>query len=287
MYSKGKESMKKIISLFVGCLAVSSAFAAPGGRARVSMADQMNAAPRATVSKSQISAMAAVNNSNPTSSTGSAAALAVTPEVMMPAQKDNREKERNACISNNIGVGNTFVWASRYSNLNNYSAMIEDTLEPENNTCFVKVELTSDDDRIDVSDIQGKYFEMGNMITCGSWADTDDMRQRILDGKKKARVWGTVGASVGGAALGVGVMELFGNEAIGGKVEGQAGLSGDQLIRSQVLVLEKENKAEYDRFISQLQILKTECARDVWKNSEDAQVSEICKKYNGLFNMAS
>ena len=279
--------MKKIIALFVGCMATVNVFAAPAGRARVSMADQMNAAPRATVSKNQISAMAAVNNVNPTSSTGSAAALAVTPEVMMPAQKDNREKERNACMSNNIGIGNTFVWASRYSNLNNYSAMVEDTLEPENNTCFVKVELISDDERVDVSDIQGKYFEMGNMITCGSWADKDDMRQRILDGKKKARVWGTVGASVGGAALGVGVMELFGNEAIGGKVEGQAALSGDQLMRSQVLVLQKENKAEYDRFISQLQILKTECARDVWKNSEDAQVNEICKKYNGLFNMAS
>ena len=188
-------------------------------------------------------------------------------------------------MSNNIGIGNTFVWASRYSNLNNYSAMVEDTLEPENNTCFVKVELISDDERVDVSDIQGKYFEMGNMITCGSWADKDDMRQRILDGKKKARVWGTVGASVGGAALGVGAMELFGNKAIGGKVEGQAALSGDQLIRSQVLVLQKENKAEYDRFVSQLQILKTECSKPDW--SSDSQVKAICDKYDGLFNMAS
>ena len=69
---------------------------------------------------------------------------------MQPVNKDLREKERNACLSNNIGVGNTFVWASRYSNLNNYSGMVEDTTEPENNTCFVKVELSSDDSRIDV-----------------------------------------------------------------------------------------------------------------------------------------
>ena len=82
--------------------------------------------------------------------TTNTAALAVTPEVMQPADKgaDLREKERNACMSNNIGVGNTFVWASRYSNANDYSTMIEDVNFPENNTCFVKVELKSNDERI-------------------------------------------------------------------------------------------------------------------------------------------
>ena len=284
IYSKGKESMKKILSMFVGCFVVTGGFAAPAGRGRVSMANQMNAAPRATVSKNQISAMAATNGKTTTNT----AALAVTPEVMQPADRgaDLREKERNACMSNNIGIGNTFVWASRYSNLNDYSSMIEDTLEPENNTCFVRVELKSDDDRIDVSDVAAKYFEMGNMITCASWVNTEDMRQRILDAKKKARVWGTVGASVGGAALGVGAMELFGNKAIGGKVEGQKSLQGVQLLRSQLAVLEKENKAEYDRFIAQLKILKAECDKDIWKTNPDAEVSGVCDAYRGLFNLA-
>lgn len=275
--------MKKILSLFVGCMVASTAIAAPSGRARVSMASQMDAAPRATVSKNQITAM---GMNNPKPSTGPAAGgaeLAVTPEVMLPAVKDNRDKERNACMSNNIGVGNTFVWASRYSNLNNYASMVEDTIEPENNTCFVKVELKSDDERIDVSDIKAKYFEMGNAITCGSWANAEDMRQRILDAKKKARVWGTVGASVGGAALGVGAMELFGNKLIGGKVEGQKALQGDQLLRSQLMVLQKENAAEYDRFISQLRILKTECPKI--KDSSDSTVKSICDKYDGLFDL--
>ena len=275
--------MKKIISLFVGCMAVTAAVAAPAGRARVSMSDQMNAAPRATVSKNQISMMAATNDK---STTGNNAALAVTPEPMQPAVKDLREKERNACVSNNVGIGNTFVWASRYSNLNNYSAIVEDTMVPENNTCFVKVELSSDDARIDVSDIAGKYFEMGSMITCGSWANAEDMRQRILDAKKKARVWGTVGASVGGAALGVGAMELFGNKAIGGKVEGQKSLSDSQLLRSQLAVLQKENKAEYDRFIAQLRILKSECSKDIWVGSTDAQVTDICNRYRTVFDLA-
>ena len=80
--------MKKIISLFVGCMAVTAAVAAPAGRARVSMSDQMNAAPRATVSKNQISMMAATNDK---STTGNNAALAVTPEPMQPAVKDFRE----------------------------------------------------------------------------------------------------------------------------------------------------------------------------------------------------
>jgi hypothetical protein len=273
--------MKKILSLFIGCMAVTAAVAAPAGRGRVSMSDQMNAAPRATVSKNQISAMAANNNKTNTEM------LAVTPEVMVPAvHKDLREKERNTCLSNNIGIGNTFVWASRYSNLNNYSAMVEDTMEPENNTCFVKVELSSDDSRIDVSDITGKYFEMGRVITCASWANADDMRQRILDAKKKNRILGTVGASVGGAALGVGAMELFGNKAIGGKVMGQKALEGEQLLRSQLSVLRNENSFEYNRFISHLRTLKTECSKDIWVSTTDTEVKDICDRYKGIFDLA-
>lgn len=269
--------MKKIVSLFMGCLIVTGGFAAPAGRGRVSMSGQMMAAPRATVSKTQISAMAAVNNSN----------MAVTPEQMVPAVKvDTREKERNACLANNIGIGNTFVWASRFSNVNNYASMIEDVEQPENNVCFVKVGLKSDDDRIDLSDIPEMYFPMGQAITCGSWASEDDMRQRILDAKKKARVWGTVGGVVGGAGIGVGAMELFGNKLIGGKVEGQKALEGDQLLRSQVLELQKENASEYNRFISNLKILQIECNKDMWKNTTDSEVTTICDKYNGLFDLA-
>ena len=78
-----------------------------------------------------------------------------------PAQpeKDMREKERAACMQNNIGVGNTFVWASRYSDISGYTTMIEDVENPENNTCFVRVDVKSTDPKIDLSDIPGKYFE--------------------------------------------------------------------------------------------------------------------------------
>lgn len=142
---------------------------------------------------------------------------------------DMRERERAACINNNIGIGNTFVWASRYSDINNYATMVEDVEQPENNTCFVLVDLKSADSRIDLSDIKGKYFEMGRNITCGSWVDESDIEKRILDAKKKNRTLATIGGAVGGAALGVGSMELFGNRLIGGALMGQkAGTTEEQ-----------------------------------------------------------
>lgn len=275
--------MKKFLSFLVMCLATGSVMAAPAARGRASMAGQMMSSQRATMSTSQISAMAAMNNK---STTGNAN-LAVTPEVMQPDEpkKDMREKERNACVGNNIGIGNTFVWASRYSNLNNYASMIEDVEEPANNTCFVKVGLKSDDTRINVSDIPTKYFEMGQTITCGSWANEEDMRQRILDAKKGARIGGTIAASVGGAAIGVGAMELFGNEWIGGKVEGQAALKDAELWRSQILALQKDDASQYKEVIKQLSIVKVECEGTL-KNSTDEQVKKICDKYSPLFDLA-
>ena len=36
------------------------------------------------------------------------------------SEKNAGKKEKNACIGNNIGIVNTFVWASRYSNFKNY-----------------------------------------------------------------------------------------------------------------------------------------------------------------------
>jgi hypothetical protein len=273
--------MKKMFSMFIGCLIMTNAVAAtPAGRGRVSMMSQSDASSRATVSRNQIYSMksstgngASVNT--PTTSTGD---QTETEEVTEEVVVDKREKERTACMSNNIGVGDTFVWAARSSVGAGYASMVEDTVSPENNACFVKVNIGTDDERIDISDIEAKYFEMGQGITCGSWVSADNMRQRILDAKKKARVWGTVGATVGGAALGVGAMELFGNKLIGGKVEGQKALEGEELWRSQILALEQKDKAAYDNVIAQLSILKQKCVGEYESN-------EGCVKYKGLFDM--
>jgi len=163
---------------------------------------------------------------------------------------DRREKERLACLSNNIGIGNTFVWASRYSDINNYATMVEDVEHPENNTCFVFVGLTSTDAKIDLSDINGKYFEMGQNIVCGSWVNENDIEQRILDAKKKNRTLATIGGAVGGAAVGVGAMELFGNKTLAKhagmeELEGQKMMDDPEILaHSQVEVLCGGNKTE-------------------------------------------
>lgn len=265
--------MRKFVSIIAVSLVVCPAFAVTSSnRGRRAMADQMAPAPRATASTNQISAMAAssVSVSNaPVTTDKSSVRVDSEIEIAEKEKVDMREKERAACMNNNIGIGNTFVWASRYSNVNNYASMVEDVENPENNTCFVKVEIKSDDSKISVSDIPSQYFEMGRDITCGSWADEGKLKQRILDAKKSARTWGTVGGAVGGAGVGVGVMELFGNKLIGGKVEGQKNknLNENQVLRSQLLAEGKDSQ-EYKDIVHYAEILKEECEREIWNATD-------------------
>ena len=269
--------MKKIISLFAVCLVSLPSFAATQeNQARRSMTSQMvMAAPRATASTAEISAMAAVNTAVPLAESSSVRVEPIT-TPSAPAV-NNREKEKAACINNNIGVGNTFVWASRYSNSNNYASMVEDTENPDNNICFVKVEIKSNDPKISVSDVPSRYFEMGRDITCGDWADEGVLRQRILDAKKSARTWTTVGGVVGGAGVGVGIMELFGNRLIGGSVEGQKNLTGDERLLSHLLVLKRDKDPQYNDFIEALETMQKECKSI---QSAGAELPDECKKYN-------
>ena len=285
--------MKKFVSVVAMCLIAMPAMAATNdAQSRRSMRGQMvMSAPRAvavtntdaagagaddartTASVKQINAIASVNTGVALSDTNKSS-VRVEPDDPVPVPEptepdvDNREKERAACINNNIGIGNTFVWASRYSNTANYATMVEDVEEPENNVCFVKVDIKSTNPKVSVSDVPSKYFVMGNNITCGDWADEETLRQRVLDSKKSARTWATVGGVVGGAGLGVGLMEWFGNEMIGGRVEGQNALTGDELLRSQLLVLKNDSPSEFDDIKDALEILADECDSDVWNGAE-------------------
>ena len=253
--------MKKVISSFVLCLLVMSgmdfAMAAPAGRVGTQN-KIMSTARMPTMSiKTTGVTTGPKTDDTPVPTTVEPTKPSTTPEV------DKREKEREACLRNNIGVGNTFVWASRYSDINNYATMVEDTEVPDNNTCFVRVELKSDDSRVDLSNIPGKYFEMGRNITCGSWVKEDDIEKRILNAKKTGRALATVGGAVGGAALGVGSMELFGNKAINGAVEGQKSkkLSAEEQFRSYVLTL---NASERNKLIEFAKKMNDLCTKE-WK----------------------
>lgn len=285
--------MTKFVCFLSAMLVMSSAYAAGAGGARRTMSQQMMA-PRgvAPVQTSMASAKVTVtnnasdNNNNGTQNPGASATTVGTAPAPQPAVAvDKRDKEKEACTRNNIGgAGNTFVWASRYSNTSNYATMVEDMDMPENNTCWVRVELKSSDSKVKVSDIPAQYFEMGRTITCGAWADEEVLKKRILDAKKSARTWGTIGGAVGGAALGVGAMELFGNKAIGGKVEGQfdKSLSETELLLSQLRVEYKEsNHGGFDKYYRAVQALKAEC--DKWPEGVDKkEVEEYCNKATDL-----
>ena len=281
--------MNKILYFVMcGLIAMPAMAASPAGQARRSMQTQMvtNAPRRATTaSTNQITAMASAANSTASDTTSENKSSARVEPVTENKTVDTREKEKNACINNNIGIGNTFVWASRYSNRDNYATMVEDTENPENNTCFVRVEVKSTDNRVSTSDIPAKYFEWGQNITCGAWADEGTLKQRILDAKKTARTWATVGGAVGGAGVGVGIMELFGNKLIGGKVQGQKNMIDDKqkLLKSQLLTLKEKNPTQYKEFKDNLGSLVEECKKDIW--TDDNQ-PEACKEYDfeGILN---
>lgn len=281
--------MNKILYFVMcGLIAMPAMAASPAGQARRSMQTQMvtNAPRRATTaSTNQITAMASAANSTASDTTSENKSSARVEPVADTKTVDTREKEKNACINNNIGIGNTFVWASRYSNRDNYATMVEDTENPENNTCFVRVEVKSTDNRVSTSDIPAKYFEWGQNITCGAWADEGTLKQRILDAKKTARTWATVGGAVGGAGVGVGIMELFGNKLIGGKVQGQKNMIDDKqkLLKSQLLTLKEKNPTQYKEFKDNLGSLVEECKKDIW--TDDNQ-PEACKEYDfeGILN---
>ncbi len=283
--------MKKgIFSVLVLSMVAVNAFAADNGRASM-FAHNVAPAPttqRYTASVNQLNSMSiATGQANVNTNT----APVVQPEPLVqpqaqvqtpppPApepQVDMREAERNACINNNIGMGNTFVWASRYSNTSNYANMVEDVVNPQNNVCFVKVDIKSNDEsRISASGLESKYFVWGENIECGSWVDKNVVEKRILDAKKGNRVTGIVLSSVGGAAVGVGAMELFGNKLIGGKVQGQKALSEQELYRSQLLVMKEKNLSQYNKYVENLKTIKQACAADPSQS--------FCSEYATLVN---
>ena len=242
----------RFLALILGIIGCMDAFAATGRAGKINQTAQI--VPQTSTNSKVESKQNTGSVPNKASATaGTSTKVAEDPEVK------KKEKERDVCRANNIGIGNTFVWAAKDSNTSNYSYMVEDPKDIKNNVCFVKVQMTSLDNRVNLADIPGKYFPMGQKITCGSWVDEQDLTNRILAAKKTGRVAGTVAASVGGAGLGVGAMELFGNKLIGGKVEGQKALSDQELLRSQILVLKKSNQSEYDRIVKALDELETVC----------------------------
>lgn len=271
--------MKYLLSIVVLALFGFSAEAASNGRP--AMSNRVISAPRYIASAKQLNGMGnALKTSVGNANTEQKVEETVEePIVEKPAEEvvviDMREAERNACISNNIGLNNTFVWASRYSDTSNYANMVEDVEHPEDNVCFVRVDLNStNESRITVADIAPKYFMWNETIECGSWVDKKEMEKRILDARKGARIGGIVASTVGGMGLGVGAMELFGNRLIGGKVEGQKGVDEKTLYKERLKSMNDSERAEYKEA---LRILYEAC-------NDSSVVLSDCSTYKDLYN---
>lgn len=157
---------------------------------------------------------------------------------------------KEQCIGNNVGFGNVYVWAARNSDGTDYSRMVEDINNPDNNACWVRIDIESSNAKLNVSDVPSRWFVVGQQITCGEWTARETLRQRALDARRGARTWATVGGAVGGAGVGVGLMELFGNRLIGGKVMGQKSLDEMELLYSQMSETERrEYQAAADKLV--------------------------------------
>ncbi|MBR3510632.1 MAG: hypothetical protein IKN73_01055 [Alphaproteobacteria bacterium] len=268
--------MKRLVSLFVLSFIAFDVFAAQSTGRRPAMSDRIMSAPRYTASVNQLNGMSMGTVTKTTTNTK-------TEEITEEEQKDMREAERNACLNNNIGIGNTFVWASKYSDVSNYALMKEDIKNPENNVCFVRVELKSNDEsRISVSDIEPKYFMWGEDIECGSWVNEKEMERRILEARKGARIGGIVASTVGGLGLGVGVMEAFGNKMFdkvsGGKLEGQRSKylsEGDTktFYIKQMENLKETNPAKYEEYIGYIRSIKDNL--NSYQSSKNYEVYKI------------
>ena len=196
-----------------------------------------------------------------------------------PTGRDMRDAERTACLSNNVGVEATFVWASRNSDTSNYATMIEDVQNPENNICFARVDIRSSDVGVNLSDFQSIYFPMDSSVTCGDWVSHDDLEKRILDAKKTTRTLATIGGAVGGAGIGVGVMELGGNKALAKmglkSVEGQQGLDDNQVFISELKALKTKDSNKYNKIKKQLEMLQEECKQDPTDDCDEIPYATI------------
>ncbi len=148
-------------------------------------------------------------------------------------------RTKTACEDASKGRNNIFVWADVASTGKDFASLRENK-NPDKNICWVRVEVISNDPDIKTNSLPARYFQMGGGNNCGGWLNEDTVKQLVLDAKKSKRTWGTIAGVTGGAAIGVGAMELFGNRAIGGSLQGQKSLSPEELAYSNMTDSEKD-----------------------------------------------
>lgn len=211
-----------------------------------------------------------------------------TPEITPTPEPTPMPKptnpERDACLARAATTFDTYVWASKNSNPTSYYSMREDTSNPDNNACFIKVSVTNTDERIDTHDIPSRYFMVGQRAKCGDWLDEQDLEQRILDATKKGRIAGAVATSLVSAGVGVGIaegaMKIAENKGSTSKLMGQKNLTDKDLLKSQLLKLRRTAPTQYNELIEAMKILDRNCDEE-WTNNNCKPVA--CDETKNLF----
>lgn len=189
------------------------------------------------------------------------------PEINVTTETTNTvnfdlDAERNACLMGAMGN----VWASRtYANPNGVAVgtTMTEAPEPGDNTCFGTVSVKSSEIKDMGRFFPPRYFQVGGAVTCGSWLNSEDVDKAILDAKKGARVAGTIAASIGGAAVGVGVTEAIGSTGAfdGAGFRGQQALSGAAWVQAQLndVKWKAEKPSDWEALRKEVESLQTAC----------------------------
>ena len=167
--------------------------------------------------------------------------------------------QKAACL---MTAGN--VWANRLNaSPDGVPATFPKTENPNaaDNACFTLVSMQSSEIKNMGRFFPPRYFRQGDAVECGSWIDQQVLDDAILDSKKTGRIIGTIAASVGGAAIGVGITELIGRKFITG-FEGQKDYERESKELLTSLKNDKrnpENAAAYKNYEAAIQELVKLC----------------------------
>ncbi len=116
---------------------------------------------------------------------------------------------RSKCKAADITNNGSYTWASR----SNASNVATDDLD---NTCWVTVELSSKTNP-KLKNLSSAKMRMSDQTICGGWHSESDLKKDIRTGDKAARNkrgWVSTGVGLLSAGAGVGLMEVWGNNAI-------------------------------------------------------------------------
>lgn len=183
------------------------------------------------------------------------------------------EVNKTNCLANNTIGGGDFVWGSlNLRNNPDYATkgianvgLIAEDVDPTNNTCFIRVELASNEKGVNFTKIPVAYFAENDSVDCGSWVSKSSVENAILDASSTSRTLATIGGVLVGAGVGFGAAE--GIMMATDSLSGQRGLGARELVCSNIRWAIEHNNVKQDELMAGMNT----CAPDnKWLSDSDA-----------------